>query len=107
MQAVGATRGGGHLSYVGVNHDVIIPGIELFLVGVHSAAPPQCAASCPDTIQLIWDRNIDLGKVFDLPPLDQAAVELQGHVRASRHQGSPHPLPAVLCRGQARYAAFL
>lgn len=30
MQAVGATRGGGYLGYVGVNFDVQVPGIELF-----------------------------------------------------------------------------
>src|SRR5215203_5196814 len=30
MQAVGATRGGGHLGYVGVNHGVQIPGMKLF-----------------------------------------------------------------------------
>lgn len=35
MQAVGATRGGGHLGYVGVNYDVQIPGIQLFFAGIH------------------------------------------------------------------------
>ncbi|RZL83379.1 MAG: IMP dehydrogenase [Rhodococcus sp. (in: high G+C Gram-positive bacteria)] len=41
MQAVGATRGGGHLGYVGVNYDVKIPGIELFTRRWMSAAPSR------------------------------------------------------------------
>jgi threonine dehydrogenase-like Zn-dependent dehydrogenase len=75
MQAVGATRGGGHLGYVGVNHDVTIPGIELFFAGIHTlGGPAPVRRFLPDLIQLIWDRTIDPGKVFDLTlPLDQAA----------------------------------
>ena len=75
MQAVGATRGGGHLGYVGVNHDVQIPGIELFFAGIHAlGGPAPVRRYLPDLIQLIWDRKIDPGKVFDLTlPLDQAA----------------------------------
>jgi hypothetical protein len=48
MQAVGATRGGGHLGYVGVNHDVQIAGIELFFAGIHALgrATRPCAGSC-------------------------------------------------------------
>ncbi|MEV5491111.1 zinc-dependent alcohol dehydrogenase family protein [Streptomyces bobili] len=75
MQAVGATRGGGHLGYVGVNHDVTIPGIELFFAGIHTlGGPAPVRRFLPDLIQLIWDGTIDPGKVFDLTlPLDQAA----------------------------------
>jgi hypothetical protein len=40
MQAVGATRGGGHLGYVGVNYDVNIAGIELFFAGIHALGGP-------------------------------------------------------------------
>jgi threonine dehydrogenase-like Zn-dependent dehydrogenase len=74
MQAVGATRGGGHLGYVGVNHDVKIPGIELFFAGIHTlGGPAPVRRFLPDLIQLIWDRTIDPGKVFDLTlPLEQA-----------------------------------
>ena len=79
MQAVGATRGGGHLGYVGVNHDVQIPGVQLFFAGIHAlggAAPVRRYLS--DLIQLIWDRKIDPGKVFDLTmPLDRAAEGYQ------------------------------
>ncbi|MFB7600300.1 zinc-dependent alcohol dehydrogenase family protein [Streptomyces sp. NPDC056160] len=74
MQAVGATRGGGHLGYVGVNHDVTIPGIELFFAGIHTlGGPAPVRRFLPDLIRLIWDREIDPGKVFDLTlPLEQA-----------------------------------
>jgi threonine dehydrogenase-like Zn-dependent dehydrogenase len=75
MQAVGATRGGGHLGYVGVNHDVKIPGIELFFAGIHTlGGPAPVRRYLPDLIRLIWDRTIDPGKVFDLTlPIEQAA----------------------------------
>jgi threonine dehydrogenase-like Zn-dependent dehydrogenase len=75
MQAVGATRGGGHLGYVGVNYDVKIPGIELFFAGIHTlGGPAPVRRFLPDLIELIWDRKIDPGKVFDLTlPLEQAA----------------------------------
>lgn len=79
MQAVGATRGGGHLGYVGVNYDVAIPGIELFFAGIHTlGGPAPVRRFLPELIQLIWDRTIDPGKVFDLTlPLDQAAEGYQ------------------------------
>jgi threonine dehydrogenase-like Zn-dependent dehydrogenase len=74
MQAVGATRGGGHLGYVGVNYEVSIPGIDLFFAGIHTlGGPAPVRRFLPDLIQLIWDRTIDPGKVFDLAlPLEQA-----------------------------------
>lgn len=75
MQAVGATRGGGHLGYVGVNFDVQIPGIQLFFAGIHTlGGPAPVRRFLPELIQMIWDRKIDPGKVFDLTlPLDRAA----------------------------------
>lgn len=75
MQAVGATRGGGCLGYVGVNYDVKIPGIELFFAGIHTlGGPAPVRRFLPDLIRLIWDRKIDPGKVFDLTlPIEQAA----------------------------------
>ena len=75
MQAVGATRGGGHLGYVGVNYEVKIPGIELFFAGIHTlGGPAPVRRYLPDLIRLIWERKIDPGKVFDLTlPLEQAA----------------------------------
>lgn len=76
MQAVGATRGGGHLGYVGVNYDVQIPGIQLFFAGIHTlGGPAPVRRFLPDLIQLIWDREIDPGKVFDLTlPIEDAAA---------------------------------
>jgi threonine dehydrogenase-like Zn-dependent dehydrogenase len=75
MQAIGSTRGGGHLGYVGVNYDVKIPGIEMFFAGIHTlGGPAPVRRFLPDLIQMVWDRKIDPGKVFDLTlPLDRAA----------------------------------
>jgi threonine dehydrogenase-like Zn-dependent dehydrogenase len=74
MQAVGATRGGGHLGYVGVNHDVTIPGTDLFVAGIHTpGGPAPVRRYLPHLIQLIWNREIDPGHVFDLTlPLKKA-----------------------------------
>src|SRR5689334_2730528 len=75
MQAIRSTRPGGHVGYVGVSHDVAIPGDELFMAGVHiHGGPAPVRRFLPKLIQLIWDRTIDPGKVFDLTvPLDRAA----------------------------------
>jgi threonine dehydrogenase-like Zn-dependent dehydrogenase len=75
MQAIGATRGGGHVGYVGVNYDVKIPGIDLFFAGIHwHGGPAPVRRFLPDLIQLVWDREIEPGKVFDLTlPLEEAA----------------------------------
>src|SRR3954469_13714633 len=75
MQAIRATRPGGHVGYVGVSHDVSLPGDELFFSGVHlHGGPAPVRRFLPELIQLIWNREIDPGKVFDLTlPLDKAA----------------------------------
>lgn len=75
LQAIRATRAGGRVGYVGVSHDVSLDGIELFFSGVHlHGGPAPVRRFLPELIQLIWDRTIDPGKVFDLTlPLDQAA----------------------------------
>ncbi len=75
MQAIRATRPGGHVGYVGVSHDVELPGGELFFSAVHlHGGPAPVCRFLPDLIQLIWDREIDPGKVFDLTlPLEEAA----------------------------------
>ncbi len=76
MQAVGATRGGGHMGYVGVNYEVQIPGIQLFFAGIHTeGGPAPVRRFLPDLIQLIWDGTIEPGRVFDLTlPLEEAAA---------------------------------
>ncbi|SDO33222.1 zinc-dependent alcohol dehydrogenase family protein [Geodermatophilus sp. DSM 45219] len=75
MQAIRATRPGGHVGYVGVSHDVQLPGAELFFSGVHlHGGPAPVRRFLPELIDLITSREIDPGRVFDLTlPLDQAA----------------------------------
>jgi len=75
MQGIRATRPGGHVGYVGVSHDVELPGGELFFGLVHlHGGPAPVRRFLPELIELIWDRKIDPGRVFDRTlPLDQAA----------------------------------
>ena len=75
MQAIRSTRPGGHVGYVGVFHEVQIPGDELFFSGVHlHGGPAPVRRFLPELIQLIWDREINPGQVFDLElPLEEAA----------------------------------
>src|ERR687887_570248 len=75
MQAIRSTRPGGHVGYVGVAHGVELPGEELFYSHVHlHGGPAPVRRFLPELIDLIWNRQIDPGKVFDLSlPLDQAA----------------------------------
>ena len=75
MQAIRSTRPGGHVGYVGVAHDVALPGDKLFMSHVHlHGGPAPVRRFLPELIDLIWDRTIDPGRVFDLTlPLDEAA----------------------------------
>jgi threonine dehydrogenase-like Zn-dependent dehydrogenase len=75
MQAIRSTRPGGHVGYVGVTHGVELPGEELFFSHVHlHGGPAPVRRFLPELIELIWNRQIDPGKVFDLSlPLEQAA----------------------------------
>ncbi|MBB5781454.1 threonine dehydrogenase-like Zn-dependent dehydrogenase [Nonomuraea jabiensis] len=75
MQAIGSTRAGGHVGYVGVTHDVRLPGMDLFFSHVHlHGGPAPVRRFLPELMRLIWERRIDPGEVFDLSlPLDQAA----------------------------------
>jgi threonine dehydrogenase-like Zn-dependent dehydrogenase len=75
MQAIRSTRPGGHIGYVGVSHGVELPGNELFFSAVHlHGGPAPVRRFLPELIELICNRTIDPGKVFDLTlPLDQAA----------------------------------
>ena len=75
MQAIRSTRPGGHVGYVGVAHDVQLPGDELFFSAVHlHGGPAPVRRFLPELIELIWDRKINPGRVFDLiVPLEQAA----------------------------------
>ncbi len=75
MQAIRATRPGGRIGFVGVSHDVQLPGDELFFSLVHlHGGPAPVRRFLPDLIDLIWNREIDPGKVFDLRlPLAEVA----------------------------------
>ena len=75
MQAIHATRPGGHVGFVGVAHGVALEGMDLFwsLAHVHGG-PAPVRRFLPELIDLIWNRRIHPGKVFDLElPLDEAA----------------------------------
>ena len=75
MQAIRATRPGGHVGYVGVSHGVTLPGEEMFFSGVHlHGGPAPVRRFLPDLIDLIMKGEIDPGAVFDLTlPLEDAA----------------------------------
>jgi threonine dehydrogenase-like Zn-dependent dehydrogenase len=75
MQAIQSTRPGGSIGYVGVPHGVELDGENLFfrLVRLHGG-PAPVRRYLPDLINLVWDRKITPGKVFDLElSLDQVA----------------------------------
>jgi threonine dehydrogenase-like Zn-dependent dehydrogenase len=76
LQAIRSTRPGGHVGYVGVAHGVELPGEELFFAEVHlHGGPAPVRRFLPELIDLIRNRTIDPGKVFDLElPLDQVAA---------------------------------
>jgi threonine dehydrogenase-like Zn-dependent dehydrogenase len=79
LQAIRSTRPGGHVGYVGVAHGVELHGEELFFSHVHlHGGPAPVRRFLPELIDLIWTRQIEPGKVFDLElPLDQAAAGYQ------------------------------
>ena len=75
MQAIQSTRPGGSVGYVGVPHGVTIDGQGLFFAHVHMhGGPAPVRRYLPKLIDLVWERKIEPGKVFDLTlPLDQVA----------------------------------
>ena len=74
LQAIGACRPGGHVGYVGVTHGEL-PGATLFYSHAHlHGGPAPVRRFLPDLMELISNRTIDPGKVFDLTlPLDDVA----------------------------------
>jgi threonine dehydrogenase-like Zn-dependent dehydrogenase len=75
MQAINSTRRGGYIGYVGVPHGVSLDGEQLFFAHVHlHGGPAPVRRYLPQLIELVWNRKINPGKVFDLTlPLDQVA----------------------------------
>src|SRR5438128_11286401 len=56
MQAIGATRKGGYVGYVGVPHGVEFNGEELFYTHVHlHGGPAPVRRFLPDLIDLVWN----------------------------------------------------
>jgi threonine dehydrogenase-like Zn-dependent dehydrogenase len=74
LQAVHATRPGGHIGYVGVTH-AELPGDQLFFSHTHlHGGPAPVRRFLPELVELIAAGTIDPGKVFDLTlPLAQVA----------------------------------
>jgi len=74
-QAIRCARPGGYVSYVGVPHGVTLKADDLFRTHVHlHGGPAPVRRYLPHLIDLIWNRKIDPGKVFDLSlPLAQVA----------------------------------
>jgi threonine dehydrogenase-like Zn-dependent dehydrogenase len=75
MQAIHSTRAGGHVGFVGVTHEVALPGMELFFSHGHlHGGPAPVRRFRPDLMDRVWTGKIQPGKVFDLElPLDDAA----------------------------------
>jgi threonine dehydrogenase-like Zn-dependent dehydrogenase len=75
MQAIRSTRAGGHVGCVGVPYGVELPGEEVFRSHIHlHGGPAPVRRFLPELVDLIWNREIDPGKVFDLTlPLDRVA----------------------------------
>jgi len=75
MQAVRSTRPGGSIGYVGVPHGVQLDEEQVFFTLVRRhGGPAPVRRYLPNLIDLVWNRKINPGKVFDLTlPLDQVA----------------------------------
>jgi len=74
LQALGCVRDGGNVGLVGVPHGDL-PVNELFWrnVGI-KGGPAHCRAYLPDLLDLVLDRRINPGLVFDLQlPLSEVA----------------------------------
>ncbi|AGP31244.1 zinc-dependent alcohol dehydrogenase family protein [Corynebacterium terpenotabidum] len=75
MMALRACRPGGHIGFVGVSHDVEIPGGRLFMGLVHlHGGPAPVRRYLPELIRLVMERKVDPGRVFTTQlPLEEAA----------------------------------
>src|SRR5438552_12240958 len=75
LQAIRCTRKGGYVPYVGVPHGVELNGEGLLFAHVHlHGGPAPVRRYLPKLIDLVLNREIEPGKVFDLAlPLDQVA----------------------------------
>lgn len=74
------------MSYVGVPHGIELDGETLFFAHVHlHGGPAPVRRYLPRLIDLVWNKTIDPGKVFDLTlPLDQVAEDTARWTSAGR-----------------------
>jgi threonine dehydrogenase-like Zn-dependent dehydrogenase len=74
-QAIRSCRPGGHVSFVGVPHDMTLAGEELFWSMVHlHGGPAPVRRSLQHLIDFVWTEKSQPGKVFDLDlPIDKVA----------------------------------
>src|SRR5215208_6600466 len=74
-QAIGVTRPGGSIGYVGVPHGVELDAADLFFRHVRLlGGPAPVRRYLPDLIDRVLNGKMNPGKVFDLTlPLDQVA----------------------------------
>src|SRR3954471_21421564 len=75
MQAIHCARRGGYVSFVGVPHGVQLKFEEFFYTHVHlHGGPAPVRRYLPHLIELVLNKTINPGKVFDLTlPLEQVA----------------------------------
>jgi len=75
MQSIRSTRPGGHVGYVGVLHGVNLKGEDLFHTHVWlHGGPAPVRRYLPQLIEMVWNKKINPGKVFDLTlPLSKVA----------------------------------
>jgi threonine dehydrogenase-like Zn-dependent dehydrogenase len=75
MQSIHSTRRGGSIGFVGVPHDVDINGEQLFLSQIHlQGGPAPVRRFLPDLINMVWEKKINPGIVFNLTlPLEKVA----------------------------------
>ena len=94
MQAIRSTRPGGHVGYVGVSHDVALPGDELFFSHVHlHGGPAPVRRFLPDLMDRIWNRTIRPRQgLRPGTPARRGRRGLPGHGLARGHQGSAAPM---------------
>ena len=74
-QAIGACRPGGKVGFVGVAHDVALDGLRMFFAQVAlEGGPAPVREYLPHLIELIWNGEVNPGKVFTRQlPLEEAA----------------------------------
>ena len=94
LQAIDSTRPGGHVGYVGVSHDVTLPGEHVFFSHVHlHGGPAPVRQYLPELIELIMSRHHRPRQ--GLRPRAAARQGRRGvrrHGRAARHQDAPPSL---------------